>query len=281
MSGRWIAAALCGVLAARPATAQTLDRPDTASQRSSRLFVRRDLYVAGAFVATTAAMLPLDRSLARALQDSSLQASSLLKNGATGARLIGSPGALILTGGMFAAGRLLDAPRLADVGLHTFESVAMAEGITRVLKSVAGRERPYASPRDAANYRLGGGFGDADRRSMPSGHTSSAFAAAAAGTAEVGHWWPRRRTLARGHALFRGHAHRAVADVQRQALGERRGGGRGDRGVQRVEGGGLHPRAPEQPARPPAAGRTCGPCRRRRDGDRLVVARAVDGFRGR
>jgi membrane-associated phospholipid phosphatase len=196
MRGRWITAALCAALAAAPAPAQTLDRPDTAAQRSPRLFVRRDLYVAGAFVAGTVAMVPLDRKLADALQDSSVQANGLLKSGATGARLIGSPGALIISGGMFAAGRVLKAPRLADMGLHTFESVVMAEGITRALKGVAGRERPYASPNDAVDYRLGGGFGDADRRSMPSGHTTAAFAAAAAGTSEVGHWWPRRRTLA-------------------------------------------------------------------------------------
>ena len=196
MNRRWLAALAAACVAAAPAAAQTLNAPDTAAQRSSKLFTHRDLYIAGGFAAGALAMSPLDRRLTDALQDSSVQGSRVLSKSARGVRLLASPGSLVISGGMVIAGRALHRPHLADTGLHTLESVLLAEGITNVTKTLAGRRRPYASPDDAANYRLGGGLHDDTRRSMPSGHSSAAFAAAAAGASEVGHWWPRHRTLA-------------------------------------------------------------------------------------
>ena len=196
MRVRWIVGVLATWVAAAPVAAQTLNAPDTAAQRSSKLFTRRDLYIAGGFAAGALAMAPLDRTIARDLQDSSVQANHLLKHGATAARLLGSPGSLVITGGLFAAGKVLHRPHLADLGLHTFESVVMAGGITSATKVLVGRRRPFASPDNAADYKFAGGFGDDRRRSMPSGHTSAAFAAAAAGASEIGHWWPRHRVLA-------------------------------------------------------------------------------------
>jgi membrane-associated phospholipid phosphatase len=193
---RWMAALAGAWIAAAPAAAQTLNAPDTAAQRSPRLFTRRDLYIAGGFVAGAAAMTPLDRRLTNALQDSSVQESKILSGSARGVRLLASPGSLIISGGLFAAGRAFNRPHLADTGLHTFESVLLAEGITNFSKMVAGRRRPFVSPDDASNYQLGGGLHDDTRRSMPSGHSSAAFATASALSSEVGHWWPQHRTLA-------------------------------------------------------------------------------------
>jgi membrane-associated phospholipid phosphatase len=194
---RWGIAALAAAwVAAAPAAAQTLNAPDTAAQRNPRLFTHHDLLIAGGFAAGALAMAPFDRRLTNALQDSSVQGSKVLSKSARGVRLLASPGSLLISGGMFAAGRAFHRPHLADTGLHTLESVLMAEALTDVTKTLAGRRRPFASPDDAFNYRLGGGLHDDTRRSMPSGHASAAFAAAAAGASEVGHWWPAHRTLA-------------------------------------------------------------------------------------
>ena len=196
MKVRWVVGVLAAWIAAAPAAAQTLNAPDTAAQRSAKLFTRRDLYIAGGFAVGALAMSPLDRSLARELQDSSVQANHFLKNSATGVRLLASPGSLVISGGLFAAGKVLHRPHVADTGLHTFESVLLAEAITGVTKSLVGRSRPFVSPDDPFRYKFGAGIKDDTRRSMPSGHTTAAFAAAAAGASEIGHWWPRHRVLA-------------------------------------------------------------------------------------
>ena len=196
MTRRWMAALAGALMAAAPAGAQTLNAPDTAAQRSPHLFTHRDLLIAGGFAAGAVVMAPLDRTIARELQDSSVQANTILRKSATGARLLGAPGSLIISGGLFVVGRAIGHPHVADTGLHTFESILLAESITTLTKGVAGRARPYASPRDPFNYGFGRGFHGDEHQSMPSGHTSAAFAAAAAGASEVGHWWPQHRTLA-------------------------------------------------------------------------------------
>lgn len=190
-----IAAIACMCVTAAPAAAQDLAKPDTAAQRSPRLFTRRDAYIAGAFAAGAVAMFPIDRTIANHLQDSTVQANQLLSHAATGARLLGSPGALLLPLATYVGGRVLHRPGVADMGLHTFESVVMAKVITGAAKTVAGRARPVEDPDNAFDYRLGRGFRSDRFSSMPSGHTSSAFAAASAATAEVGAHWPRQKTL--------------------------------------------------------------------------------------
>lgn len=180
---------------ASPAVAQDLSQPDTTAHRSARLFTRRDLYIAGAFAAGAVAMFPVDRSLANHLQDSTVQANRLLSNAATGARLVGSPGALALPFAVYAGGRLLHRPQVADLGLHTFEAVVMAQALTSIAKGAAGRARPERNPDDPFDYAPGRGLGNHAYASMPSGHTASAFAAAAAATAEVGEHWPRHKKV--------------------------------------------------------------------------------------
>lgn len=191
---KWIVALTCAWVAAAPAAAQDLAKPDTAAQRSPRLFTRRDAFVAGAFAAGAVAMFPIDRTLAHHLEDSTVQANHLLSNTATGARLLGSPGALVLPLATYVGGRVMHRPEVADLGLHTFESVVMAKVITGTVKTIAGRARPLQDPDDPFDYRVGHGFRNDLYSSMPSGHTASAFAAASAATAEVGAHWPRHRT---------------------------------------------------------------------------------------
>src|SRR5215218_7859734 len=123
---------------ASPGAAQDLTKPDTAAQRSGKLFTHRDLLIAGAFAAGTVVMFPLDRAVARELQDSSVQANSFLSHGATAARLLGVPGGLVLPAAAYVGGRVLHRPHLADLGLHTSEAVVMSAAISMAVKSVGG-----------------------------------------------------------------------------------------------------------------------------------------------
>ncbi|MFL5540255.1 MAG: phosphatase PAP2 family protein [Longimicrobiaceae bacterium] len=182
--------------AASPAAAQDLSRPDTAAQRSPRLFTHRDLLIAGAFAAGTVAMFPLDRALARDLQESTVQANQLFSHGATAARVLGSPGGYVLPVAAYVGGRVLHRPHLADLGLHTTEAVVMATAITDAVKSLGGRARPLVNVEKPFDYQLGRGFRSTEFSSMPSGHTSKAFAAASAATSEIGEWWPAHRRAA-------------------------------------------------------------------------------------
>jgi membrane-associated phospholipid phosphatase len=193
--GRMVAVAAM-LAAASPAAAQDLSRPDTAAQRSGKLFTHRDLLIAGAFAAGTVAMFPLDRALARHLQDSTVQTNHLLSHGATAARLLGSPGGYVLPVAAYVGGRVLHRPHLADLGLHTTEAVVMATAITDAVKTLGGRARPLVDVEKPFNYRLGRGFRNDDYSAMPSGHTSTAFAAASAATSEIGEWWPAHRKAA-------------------------------------------------------------------------------------
>jgi len=60
-----------------------------------------------------------------------------------------------------------------------------------VLKGVLGRARPYVTnDTNPHDFGFGRGFGNGKYQSFPSGHTTAAFAAAAAVTSEPRRWWP-------------------------------------------------------------------------------------------
>src|SRR5678815_3703862 len=85
-----------------------------------------------------------------------------------------------------------DSDRVADLGLHGTEAVMFAQSVTYVLKGTVGRSRPFmTNGKDPDDFHLGKGFSSGDWTSFPSGHTSTAFAAAAAVTNETTRWWPR------------------------------------------------------------------------------------------
>lgn len=198
MGIRGWAAALCaaGTLAAAPAAAQQTVAADSAGRVG--LFETRDLYYAGGFAAATVVMAPLDRAVARELQNPSLQASHFLKHASTGVRLLGSPGSLVLGTAVYAGGKVAGSRDVAELGLHTTEAVLIADGITGVIKMAAGRSRPSLDPDHPYHFHFMGGFEGDPHRSFPSGHTTSAFAAAAAASEEVGQLWPHQKWWVRG-----------------------------------------------------------------------------------
>ena len=184
-----LAALLATVVGVVPARAQNAD-----SLKASRetLFVSRDAWYAAGFVLGALALTPVDRTIADELQDSTRQANRFLHDSATGFRVLGRPGSLILASGMYAAGRISGHEGLADVGLHTAESLALAIVTTDLLKTIAGRARPEQDPDDPHDFELGRGFDDHQYSSFPSGHTTAAFATAAALSTEIVRLHPGR-----------------------------------------------------------------------------------------
>jgi membrane-associated phospholipid phosphatase len=189
-----------GIPLPQPIAAQepTKDAPtvvprDTAhAERHQTLFTYRDAILATGFVGLTFAMFPADEHLAEMLRDEDIQRVKMLDQAANGVEWITTPGAFVIGGGLYAFGRLAHHPDIADLGWHGTEAVLISSGITGVLKGVLGRSRPFVSsdtnPRD---FKFGKGFGNSERQSFPSGHTTTAFAAASAVTSEVHRLWPK------------------------------------------------------------------------------------------
>jgi membrane-associated phospholipid phosphatase len=192
-SVRALSLAIAGIVAFASGTAaQGIASPASDSASSTPLFSIRDAVVAGGFAGLTAAMFPLDQRIAHRLADPGTQANRFFHHAATGVELIASPGAYVIGGSLYAVGRLAGFERVADLGLHGTEAVLVSDVIMGPLKGLAGRARPFVtSDTDAADFSFGKGFTNDDRTSFPSGHTTTAFAAAAAVTAETGRWWPR------------------------------------------------------------------------------------------
>ncbi|HEY4953805.1 MAG TPA: phosphatase PAP2 family protein [Gemmatimonadaceae bacterium] len=175
------------------ARAQTVD----SSAHASPLFTKRDAFLGVGFAALTLALLPMDRVIAERLQDSATQSNRFLAGAATDFERAAVPGAYLMGGVLYAAGRLGHLDRVADLGLHGTEAVFMAVQITDIVKGLAGRARPSVvgdsvpgSFEFARGLRKEKGY-----TSFPSGHTAKAFGAAAAVTAEVVRWSPGSRWI--------------------------------------------------------------------------------------
>jgi membrane-associated phospholipid phosphatase len=165
-------------LAAATAITDSIDRVEP-------LFTSRDAAIAGGFLVGVALLAPLDQAVARAAQDSVLQTHELLRDGADVFRWMGFPGVVIVSGGLYAGGLLAGSAPLADMGLHTTGAIVIAEAVTFAAKAVTGRARPKLDTGDPFDFGLLRGASHDDYQSFPSGHTTAAFAAAAALTSEI------------------------------------------------------------------------------------------------
>lgn len=179
-------APLAGTLAAQDSSTKRVVVPSDTQHVYKTLFTWRDAALAGGFTALTVAMFPVDRHIARQLQNPNTQANRFFSNSATGVELITSPGAFIIGGGMYAIGRWGGHPTLEDIGWHGTEAVLLSSAVTGILKGALGRARPFVvNDTNPHDFKVGGGFTSSDRQSFPSGHTTTAFAAAAAVTSEM------------------------------------------------------------------------------------------------
>ena len=182
-----------------PVASGTLRAQQPASDsitRRSDIFSRSDAITAAVFVLGTAAIMPLDRHIAVESQRPSLQNNTALSHAATTFRLLGEPGSIVLAGATYVYGRTQNSPRSAELGLRTIESIGAAGLTSLVVKGVAGRARPFVvgdtNPHD---YKSGRGFHDDRYTSFPSGHATTAFAAASAASQEISYLWPHASHL--------------------------------------------------------------------------------------
>jgi membrane-associated phospholipid phosphatase len=163
------------------------------STRATRAWITKGDALAGAVaVLSTMAMAPIDGRTARELQERQLQGNDDLQRTARQLAFLGGPGPFLVGAGLFAAGRISRAPRLANAGLHMTEAVLLAASVTGLGKGVFGRALPNVDVNNPDDFQFGRGFheGNGPFVSFPSGHTAASFAMATVVTDEVDQWHP-------------------------------------------------------------------------------------------
>ena len=99
----------------------------------------------------------------------------------------GSPGVVGLGTAMWLGGLVANRPTIAASGLRAIKTITVSGFVTQAIKNAAGRARPDVPPNRRDDWQLlrGARTPGGDYESMASGHTTAAFAFAAAVTAEV------------------------------------------------------------------------------------------------
>jgi membrane-associated phospholipid phosphatase len=162
---------------------------DTISKKTP-LLTGKDALLLGAFTLGTAAVAPLDRAVAKRLQYPGTQENRFLRGSATGLRILAEPGSVLAGVGLYAIGRADGQRRVQSLGLHSVESILLADILGGAIKLVAGRKRPYSDIDNPYDFQLFRGFSGHEFQSFPSGHTINAFAFASTLTRETQFWWP-------------------------------------------------------------------------------------------
>lgn len=204
LGSRVLPAIIALLTAATAPVVQAQVEPTPTQQVNTKpLFSSFDLVAAASFAALTVAITPADKYLAERTQDSLLQKNTWLRRSAAVVREVATPGSVIIGSTLYVVGRAGGNERMAELGLHGLEALAVGAGLTFLMKGTVGRARPYVEGQNPRNFKLGRGFADEDYRSFPSGHTMMAFAAAAAVTGTTDEWWPNS-TWYVGPALYGG-----------------------------------------------------------------------------
>ena len=150
----------------------------------------RDLLLLGGLAGAVLAVMPADESVERSFQRPSIQRNSGLKHISDATGVLGDPGSVIISAGLYFAGLSLHSRRTAALGMHTGESVVLGGLLAEGLKGGIGRARPKVSPNDSRLFRSGKGFSSDDFGSFPSTETTAAFAAATAMSRGINRDWP-------------------------------------------------------------------------------------------
>jgi membrane-associated phospholipid phosphatase len=150
----------------------------------------KDALLFGAYTLGTVLVAPIDMQIAARLQNPGTQENRFLKNAATGFRLLGHPGSLVSAAGVYVVGRIDGQRRVQALGLHSAESIVLADILGVGIKLLAGRQRPFVDIKNPYSFQLWRGLTGEQYRSFPSGHTISAFAFASTVTRETQFWWP-------------------------------------------------------------------------------------------
>ena len=190
-------------LAQEPATAAKHD------SMPAKVWTSTDTWLAAGFVVGVAAAMPFDEKVA-AWSQSPSQASTASGGAVKFFNNYGGSGVLILSVGTYGVARIAGSRPWSEIGLRATEAIVLSGGVSAVLEGVIGRQRPYVNIDNSHYYAFGKGFGNDAYASMPSGHTTAAFAFAASVTDEVHYYWPKNTwwvaTLTYGSAAMVGMA---------------------------------------------------------------------------
>jgi membrane-associated phospholipid phosphatase len=157
----------------------------------------RDLLYLGGLVGATLMVMPLDRNITEGFSEPGPQNSRFLRSTAHAFNTYGHPGALLLTFGTLAAGKIAGSETMSDIGLHASMAVVTSGLITMGIKSAMGRQRPALDAEKSSVFGFGDGFRNDDRSSLPSGHTAAAFALATVASEELARIKPGSERWAR------------------------------------------------------------------------------------
>lgn len=175
---------MAGSLATAPVGAQAAD---TATVRPSPAFgwpEVRGFALTGALAGVASLA---DQRMRDATRSAGPQNSDVVHVVAEYGDLFGQPVSLSLAWVMYGGGLYAKQPVMAQTGFRAVEAIGVSGVVTWLLKQTFGRARPDVLPNDPKDWEWGRGFGkrDGDYLSMPSGHTTAAFAFATAVTSNV------------------------------------------------------------------------------------------------
>jgi membrane-associated phospholipid phosphatase len=122
----------------------------------------------------------LDRAVQAALQDPAMQLNGFLQFIAKVFNWWGGPGVIYFAALLWLIGRWRKLPRASMLGLRGVEAIAIASAINSIIKALTGRVRPFVTPDEPWFWRFNDGWSNPHYQSMPSGHTITTMAFAAA-----------------------------------------------------------------------------------------------------
>lgn len=167
------------------------------SEREANWVTRRDLAGAGIGIVAVGLLSLADAPVARATQRPFLQNNRFLFESTKAVQSFGDPGAILISSGLYIASRITHRPGLADASKHAVMSIVASSAFTQSIKLSVGRARPNISNgRDQYMFHPFHGA-QTDYNAMPSGHTTAAFAAAAAFSSELSRTHKRAGRIAR------------------------------------------------------------------------------------
>jgi membrane-associated phospholipid phosphatase len=188
-----VAALLCVT-----AAASAFGQADSAARDSvprGPLFTRSTAIVGGSFLAGAVIVAPFDQRITDRFRAGWLQGNRGLRNTADALDVgLGVPGAIVISGGLYAAGWLARDRPLAGVGIDLGEAVGAAGVVSEIVKVVTGRARPFQRPEDPWDWGFGRGTRDA-YGSFPSATSTLAFALASAASIDAARAWPKTRVV--------------------------------------------------------------------------------------
>ena len=134
--------------------------------------------------------MAMDERIAHSLQRPSARSNSALKGATNVFNAAGFPGSAVFSAGAYFLGLSKHSRPIASLGMHTGEAIVLGGVLAEGLQMAIGRSRPQRDVNNAHDFRFGKGFSNDDYTSMPSAHTTVAFAAATSASREIGRSWP-------------------------------------------------------------------------------------------